>query len=65
MHRVEGHRVSIRVSPLRIEDETPTFHDSAPSRLRRFRTRTGAGRASKNRLTWVRPREVRFLSIGG
>src|ERR1700753_4409521 len=58
--------VSIKVSPLRIdEDETDMFMTSAPSRLPAISTEDWVRvEAAKNRLTWVRPRsEVGFLSI--
>src|ERR1700743_2466313 len=58
--------VSISVSPLRIEDEdTDMFMTSAPSRFPAISNEDCVRvEASKNRLTWVRPRsEVRFLSI--
>ena len=58
--------VSIRVSPLRIEEEeTDMFITSAPSRLPAISNDDCVRvEASKNRLIWVRPRsEVRFLSI--
>ncbi len=58
--------VSISVSPLRIdEDDTDMFMTSAPSRLPAISNEDCVRvEASKNRLTWVRPRsEVRFLSI--
>src|ERR1700753_3343436 len=57
--------VSISVSPLRIEEEgTDIFMTSAPSRLPASSNEDWVRvEASKNRLTWVRPRnEVRFLS---
>src|SRR4051812_23800143 len=57
--------VSISVSPLRIEDEdTDMFMTSAPSRLPASSNEDWVRvEASKNRLTWVRPRRlVRFLS---
>src|SRR6476646_8918986 len=57
--------VSISVSPLRIEDEdTDMFMTSAPSRLPAISNEDWVRvEASKNRLTWVRPRRtVRFLS---
>src|ERR1700760_3276041 len=58
--------VSTSVSPLRIEDEdTDIFMTSAPSRLPAISNEDWVRvEASKNKLTWVRPRnEVRFLSI--
>src|ERR1700755_1257180 len=57
--------VSISVSPLRIDDEeTDIFMTSAPRRLPAISNEDWVRvEASKNRLTWVRPRsEVRFLS---
>src|SRR4030088_2379646 len=57
--------VSTRVSPLRIEEEdTDMFMTSAPSLLPAISNEDRVRvEASKNRLTWVRPRkEVRFLS---
>src|ERR1700676_3400192 len=57
--------VSTRVSPLRIEDDdTDMFMTSAPSRLPAISNEDWVRvEASKNRLTWVRPRRlVRFLS---
>src|ERR1700730_7423004 len=57
--------VSIRVSPLRIDDDdTDMFMTSAPSRLPAISNEDWVRvEASKNRLTWVRPRKlVRFLS---
>src|ERR1700753_2450937 len=58
--------VSIKVSPLRIdEDETDMFMTSAPSRLPAISNEDWVRvEASKNRLTWVRPRsDARFFSI--
>ena len=58
--------VSISVSPLRIEDEeTDMFMTSAPSRLPASSNEDWVRvEASKNRLTWVRPRsDARFFSI--
>src|SRR4030081_2736029 len=57
--------VSMRVSPLRIEEDvTDMFMTSAPSRFPAISNEDWVRvEASKNRLTWVRPRkEVRFLS---
>src|ERR1700730_12348559 len=58
--------VSTRVSPLRMEDElTDMFITSAPSRLPASSNEDWVRvDASKNRLTWVRPRnDARFFSI--
>src|SRR5580704_5579239 len=58
--------VSISVSPLRIEDDdTDMFMTSAPRRLPASSNEDWVRvEASKNRLTWVRPRsDVRFFSI--
>src|ERR1700722_1675205 len=58
--------VSISVSPLRIEDEeTDMFMTSAPRRLPANSNEDWVRvEASKNRLTWVRPRsDARFFSI--
>src|SRR5215831_2410653 len=58
--------VSISVSPLLMEDElTDMFMTSAPSRLPASSNEDWVRvEASKNRLTWVRPRsDVRFFSI--
>src|ERR1700730_16469390 len=57
--------VSIRVSPLRIEeDDTDMFMTSAPNLLPAISNEDWVRvEASKNRLIWVRPRRlVRFLS---
>jgi len=57
--------VSIRVSPLRIEeDDTDMFMTSAPRRFPAISNEDWVRvEASKNRLIWVRPRKlVRFLS---
>jgi hypothetical protein len=57
--------VSIRVSPLRMDEEdTDMFMTSAPSRFPAISNEDWVRvEASKNRLTWVRPRStVRFLS---
>ena len=64
VHRVQRHHRILKVSPLLIQDDEPHVHHVADKRLPASSNEAGARvEASKNRLTWVRPRKlVRFLS---